>query len=103
MKKKLTIIIILIFGILGIFVVVRTLCKPEDFSIEGKVTEKYEKAFMLVETDTSKKIVCSWPKNYDTSQIEINDKITVYFNGEILETYPAQINGTVKIKKAGVD
>lgn len=102
MKKKLASTIIILFVILGIFVVVRTLCKPADASIEGTVLDKYEKAFML-EADTLNQIVCSWPKNYDTSQIEINDKITVYFNGEILETYPTRIQGTIKIKKAGVD
>ncbi len=98
MKKKFTISIILILAILGIFVVVRTLCKPADASIEGTVLDKYETTFML-ETDTLNQIVCDWPKNYDTSQIEINDKITVYFNGEILETYPERIQGTIKIKK----
>lgn len=51
MKKKLAVIIIFIFGI---FIVVGNLCKPTDFSIEGKVIEKYEKAFLL-ETDTSVK------------------------------------------------
>lgn len=95
MKKKLAVIIIFIFGI---FIVVGNLCKPTDFSIEGKVMEKYEKAFLL-ETDTSDKILCNCPKNYDISQLEINDKITVYFNGKILETYPAQIKKTTKIKK----
>ena len=98
MKKKFTISIILILAILGIFVVVRTLCKPADASIEGTVLDKYETTFML-ETDTLNQIVCDWPKNYDTSQIEIKDKITVYFNGEILETYPERIQGTIKIKK----
>ena len=92
MKKKLAVIIIFIFGI---FIVVGNLCKPTDFSIEGKVIEK---AFLL-ETDTSDKILCNCPKNYDISQLEINDKITVYFNGKILETYPAQIKKTTKIKK----
>ncbi len=33
MKKKLAVIIIFIFGI---FIVVGNLCKPTDFSIEGK-------------------------------------------------------------------
>ena len=37
MKKKLAVIIIFIFGI---FIVVGNLCKPTDFSIEGKVIEK---------------------------------------------------------------
>ena len=87
MKKKLAVIIIFIFGI---FIVVGNLCKPTDFSIEGKVIEKYEKAFLL-ETDTSDKILCNCPKNYDISQLEIN--------GKILETYPAQIKKTTKIKK----
>lgn len=73
------------------------MCKPTDFSIEGKVIEKYEKAFLL-ETDTSDKILCNCPKNYDISQLEINDKITVYFNGKILETYPAQIKKQPKSK-----
>lgn len=100
MKKKFTISIILILATLGIFVVVRTLCKPADASIEGTVLEKDETTFML-ETDTIDQIVCDWPKNYDTSQIKINDKITVYFNGEILETYPARIKGKIKIKKLG--
>lgn len=98
MKKKLTIIIMF----LGIFIAVRILCKPADASIEGTVLEKNETTFML-KTDNLNQIVCDWPKNYDTSQIEINDKITVYFNGEILETYPALIKGTIKIKKAGID
>lgn len=98
MKKKLTIIIMF----LGIFIVVRILCKPADASIEGTVLEKNETTFML-ETDNLNQIVCDWPKNYDTSQIEINDNITVYFNDEILETYPARIKGTIKIKKAGID
>ena len=40
MKKKFTISIILILAMLGIFVVVRTLCKPADASIEGTVLEK---------------------------------------------------------------
>lgn len=98
MKKKFTIIIMF----LGIFIAVRILCKPTDASIEGTVLEKNETTFML-ETDNLNQIVCDWPKNYDTSQIEINNKITVYFNGEILETYPARIKGTIKIKKAGID
>ena len=98
MKKKLASTIIILFVILGIFVVVRTLCKPANASIEGTVLEKNETTFML-ETDNLNQIVCDWPKNYDTSQIEI----TVYFNGEILETYPARIKGTIKIKKAGID
>ena len=102
MKKKLASTIIILFVILGIFVVVRTLCKPANASIEGTVLEKNETTFML-ETDNLNQIVCDWPKNYDTSQIEINDKITVYFNGEILETYPSRIKGTIKIKKAGID
>ena len=90
MKKKLASTIIILFVILGIFVVVRTLCKPANASIEGTVLEKNETTF-------------NCPKNYDISQLEINDKITVYFNGEILETYPARIKGTIKIKKAGID
>ena len=94
MKKKFTIIIMF----LGIFIAVRILCKPADASIEGTVLEKNETTFML-ETDNLNQIVCDWPKNYDTSQIEINDKITVYFNGEILETYPERIKGKIKIKK----
>ena len=68
MKKKFTISIILILAMLGIFVVVRTLCKPADASIEGTVLEKDETTFML-ETDTIDQIVCDWPKNYDTSHI----------------------------------
>ena len=95
MKKKLAVIIIFIFGI---FIVVGNLGKKTGVRIEGKVKEKYEKAFLL-ETDTSDKILCNCPKNYDISQLEINDKITVYFNGKILETYPAQIKKTTKIKK----
>lgn len=102
MKKKLASTIIILFVILGIFVVVRTLCKPANANIEGTVLEKNETTFML-ETDNLNQIVCDWPKNYDTSQIEINNKITVYFNGKILETYPARIKGTIKIKKAGID
>ena len=49
--------------------------------------------------DMAKQIVTYYAKNYDISQLEINDKITVYFNGKILETYPAQIKKTTKIKK----
>ena len=41
----------------------------------------------------------SYPDNFDISEIMAGDKIRVYYTEGIAESYPCQINKTIKIKK----
>lgn len=65
--------------------------------IEGTVEEINENT-ILIENETGKYLVSLDSKNKDSmTDFYIGDVVYVYYDGAILETYPAQINNTLFI------
>ena len=65
--------------------------------IEGIVEEVSEES-ILIQNENGKYIVSLDVKNKDSmTDFYIGDEVYVYFDGVMLETYPAQINNTLFI------
>ncbi len=104
-KRSKTIKRVSLFLVLSFFVLLLPACDRNSANyiidnkpkIEGTVEEINEDT-ILVENETGKYSVSLDIKNKDSmTDFYIGDVVYVYYDGVILETYPAQINNTLFI------
>ena len=69
--------------------------------LEGIVVEKLDKYIKVDSIDKQSPglMEAVYPDGFDALNIAPRDKIRVYYTGGILESWPAQINKTVRIEK----
>ena len=84
-----------------------TACKeevPEEFSFRATVLEVHE-SFMLVEPaedawerNSADQIVVSFADKTSWPIPQVGDTVDVFYNGELMETYPAQIGKLYRVE-----
>lgn len=70
-------------------------------TLDGVVIKIQDSCILMDSLDENEPgpVKVSYPDNFDISEIMAGDKIRVYYTGGIAESYPCQINKTIKIKK----
>lgn len=73
----------------------------KEDTIEGTVVEKSDNYITLDSLDEQNPglMEVTYPDGFDAANIEAGDKVKIYYTGEILESWPAQIRKTIKIEK----
>lgn len=101
MKKRLLIVAIIMISVNCINTLIKNMYNVKSDVLDGIVMEKLDNYIMMdsLEEKESGLIQVSYPDHFDTSKIIVGDKIRVYYTDGILESYPCQINKTVKIEK----
>jgi hypothetical protein len=69
------------------------LVQPEEGSDELRSSDK-----IIVHINDDVKLLDSQDKEIKISDIKVGDKVRIFYNGEIAESYPAQINRCYKVK-----
>ena len=59
----------------------------EQIQICGTVKEKEEET-VTVCIDTNREIVCNWPEHFEKSSIKVGDKVWLWYENGIQETFP---------------
>ncbi len=95
MKKYLLIVLLVlcVLGLIGCNKKSLNYIISNEPSITGNIKEVYENS-ILIENESGEYVVSLNVENSDGiySPIQVGDEVTVYYDGNIAESYPMQIN-----------